>query len=172
MVKVRWTLPLAVIGLILLGRYLSVQGEPSSPPCAPSVELFDGAGEEARLVCRSELPLDCRQAKTGDRVVVSDVACDVLVGQMSAAHRLVIGLPLDLNRVTVKDLLLLKGIGPVMAESIVEFRKVHGDFPTVERLLMVEGIGKGRLQALRPHLMVSNSLENPLKVLDSSTDGD
>ena len=91
---------------------------------------------------------------------------------MSAANRLILGLPLDLNRVEVEDLVLLRGIGETTARSIVRFRETQGSFTTVDELSKVEGIGEGRLQRLRTHFMVSNSVENRLKVLDSSTDGD
>ena len=103
---------------------------------------------------------------------LSEGGCQVLAEQMSAANRLILGLPLDLNRVEVEDLVLVRGIGETTAKSIVRFRETHGSFKTVDELSKVEGIGEGRLQRLRTHFMVSNSVENRLKVLDSSTDGD
>ena len=69
---------------------------------------------------------------------------------MSAANRLFLGLPLDLNRVEAGDLVLIMGIGETTAKSIVRFRETHGRFKTVDELLKVEGIGEGRLQASGP----------------------
>ncbi len=49
--------------------------------------------------------------------------------------------PLDLNTATVSDLDALPGIGPVLAERIVEHRDRNGRFTGVEQLDDVPGIG-------------------------------
>ncbi|WP_249523419.1 ComEA family DNA-binding protein [Modestobacter marinus] len=51
------------------------------------------------------------------------------------------GAPLDLNSATVAELDALPGIGPVLAQRIVDHRTVHGPFTSVERLDDVSGIG-------------------------------
>jgi competence protein ComEA len=48
---------------------------------------------------------------------------------------------LDLNTATAADLDALPGIGPVLAERIVEHRETHGPFRSVEELDDVAGIG-------------------------------
>ncbi|MGY1734216.1 ComEA family DNA-binding protein [Geodermatophilus sp. SYSU D01045] len=49
--------------------------------------------------------------------------------------------PLDLNAATVADLDALPGIGPVLAQRIVDHREQHGRFTSVEQLDDVPGIG-------------------------------
>ncbi|MGY1728957.1 ComEA family DNA-binding protein [Geodermatophilus sp. SYSU D01062] len=49
--------------------------------------------------------------------------------------------PLDLNAATVADLDALPGIGPVLAQRIVDHRGQHGRFTSVEQLDDVPGIG-------------------------------
>ncbi|MGY1839170.1 MULTISPECIES: ComEA family DNA-binding protein [unclassified Modestobacter] len=51
------------------------------------------------------------------------------------------GGPLDLNRATVAELDALPGIGPVLAQRIVDHRGTHGPFTSVEQLDDVNGIG-------------------------------
>lgn len=51
---------------------------------------------------------------------------------------------LDLNTATNKQLQTLPGIGEVLASSILEYRKMHGGFSSVEELLNVPGIGAKR----------------------------
>jgi competence protein ComEA len=51
------------------------------------------------------------------------------------------GGPLDLNTATVADLDGLPGIGPVLAQRIVDHRSAHGAFTSVEQLEDVAGIG-------------------------------
>jgi competence protein ComEA len=48
---------------------------------------------------------------------------------------------LDLNTATVGDLDALPGIGPVLAQRIVDHRTAHGRFTSVDQLDDVSGIG-------------------------------
>ncbi len=56
----------------------------------------------------------------------------------------------DLNRASVDELTMLPGVGPVLAQRMVEWRKAHGRYRSVEDLQGVKGIGKKRLEQLRP----------------------
>ena len=54
------------------------------------------------------------------------------------------GGPVDLNTATVADLDALPGIGPVLAQRIVDWRTEHGRFASVEQLREVTGIGESK----------------------------
>ncbi|MEX5721129.1 ComEA family DNA-binding protein [Geodermatophilus maliterrae] len=58
------------------------------------------------------------------------------------------GGPVDLNAATVGDLDALPGIGPVLAQRIVDHRTEHGRFASVEQLDDVPGIGPAIYAAL------------------------
>jgi competence protein ComEA len=60
--------------------------------------------------------------------------------------------PISLSSATEGDLDALDGIGPTLAGRIVEWRRAHGGFASVDQLLEVPGIGPARLEALRPHV--------------------
>lgn len=62
---------------------------------------------------------------------------------------------LDLNRATSEELEQLPGIGVVLARRMIDQRETAGGFKRVEDLLTVKGIGRKRLEQLRPLLMVS-----------------
>ncbi|KAA1260104.1 ComE operon protein 1 [Rubripirellula obstinata] len=47
----------------------------------------------------------------------------------------------DLNSASVQELSLVPGIGPKLARRIIENRQRLGDFPTLESLQRVHGIG-------------------------------
>jgi len=57
--------------------------------------------------------------------------------------------PLDLNSATLDELIDLPGIGPVLAQRIIEYRERHGGFKTVEELLEIRGIGPKRFEQLK-----------------------
>ncbi len=61
---------------------------------------------------------------------------------------------IDLNLAGVDELTLLPGVGPVLAQRMVEWRKAHGRYRSVEDLQEVKGIGKKRLEQLRPLVLV------------------
>ena len=61
---------------------------------------------------------------------------------------------LDLNRATAEELQSLPGIGPVLAQRVIEQRTVHGPFRDVDDLMNVKGIGKKRMDQLRPLVTV------------------
>lgn len=62
---------------------------------------------------------------------------------------------MDLNRATAEELALLPRIGPALAQRIVDFRRKHGPFQSLEDLDQIEGIGPRTLDMLRPHLALA-----------------
>ncbi|HEY7100298.1 MAG TPA: ComEA family DNA-binding protein [Mycobacteriales bacterium] len=59
------------------------------------------------------------------------------------------GSPVDLNTATVAELDTLPGVGPVLAQRILDWRTEHGQFASVDQLSDVPGIGDARLAQLR-----------------------
>ncbi|MGH2847197.1 MAG: ComEA family DNA-binding protein, partial [Thermoleophilaceae bacterium] len=66
------------------------------------------------------------------------------------------GVPLgakpSLGTVTIDQLDEIDGIGPTLAERIVEYRTENGGFGSLEELQEVEGIGEKRFETLREAL--------------------
>lgn len=62
--------------------------------------------------------------------------------------------PVDLNAATAADLDALPGIGPVLAQRIVDWRAQNGRFGSVEELLEVAGIGPSVLADLQGRVTV------------------
>jgi competence protein ComEA len=77
------------------------------------------------------------------------------LGRMDGLRLLTLGLALDLNRATAGDLEALPGIGPVMAQRILDYRLAHGPFQKVDDLLAVSGIGPKKLAQIKPYLVIA-----------------
>lgn len=67
--------------------------------------------------------------------------------------------PVDLNRAGPDVLERLPRIGPSLARRIVEDREARGPYRSVDELDRVRGIGPATLEALRPLVTVSPSVD-------------
>lgn len=54
--------------------------------------------------------------------------------------------PININTASREAFQLLPGIGDTLAQRILRYREEHGDFPSVEALMNVEGIGEKTLE--------------------------
>ena len=62
--------------------------------------------------------------------------------------------PMDINTATLDELQTLKGIGPALAQRIIDYPEENGPFTSVEDLLNVKGIGEATLNKFRDHVTV------------------
>ncbi|PYV42383.1 MAG: hypothetical protein DMG06_14245 [Acidobacteria bacterium] len=56
---------------------------------------------------------------------------------------------INVNRATLAELTTLPGIGPVIAQRILDYRKNNPPFRRIEDLLIIKGISKDRLDKIR-----------------------
>lgn len=59
--------------------------------------------------------------------------------------KLVLNTKVNINTASQKELCLLKGIGPVLANRIISYRNSKGSFSSVSKLIKVKGISKKKL---------------------------
>lgn len=58
----------------------------------------------------------------------------------------------SLNRGTVADFETLKGIGPIMAQKIVDYRQKQGGFVSIEEIKLVSGVGEKLYEKIKDEL--------------------
>ena len=79
---------------------------------------------------------------------------EVVSRPMSAAKRVALGIPIDVNVSSPEELTLVPGIGRVTAERLLERRSLAGPFRSLDDLAEIRGIKGKRLEKLRPYLCV------------------
>jgi competence protein ComEA len=67
---------------------------------------------------------------------------------------LLAGEKINLNTATLEELMTLERIGPKYAQRIIDYRKDHGPFESIEDIVKVKGIGRKTLEANRDQLTV------------------
>jgi competence protein ComEA len=73
---------------------------------------------------------------------------------LDGPERLAVGLRVDLNRATARDLAGVPGLSERLAADVVADRLARGPFRAPDDLVRVRGIGPARLARARPHLVV------------------
>jgi competence protein ComEA len=72
-----------------------------------------------------------------------------------AADTKAVGAAVNLNTASASQLEAVPGIGPKMAQRIVEYRQKNGAFKKIEELMNVKGIGEKSFLKLKAHITVS-----------------
>ncbi len=146
----------------------------SAPP--PSEVVVDVAGK-VRHPGLYRLPsgarVDDAVRRAGGPLAGVDLASLNLAARVVDGQQIVVGLPpgsgggaagsaqppgaapalVNLNAATLDDLETLPGVGPVLAQHILDWRTAHGSFASVDQLNDVPGIGDVKFGAL--HALVT-----------------
>ena len=68
---------------------------------------------------------------------------------------------IDINSADQRDLESLPGVGPALAQKIIEHRERHGYFHTVSDLKHISGIGDKTLQQIEPDIKIKKPSKRP-----------
>ena len=62
--------------------------------------------------------------------------------------------PININRATARQLDTLDGIGPVIAQRIIDYRKINGSFLAIDDLQKVSGIGAAKFAQIKAKVRI------------------
>jgi competence protein ComEA len=129
----------------------AIRAEGGSTPDAD----LDRINLAARLVDGTQVFIP-HKSKAGEAAMVAEPYKPGASGSSAAAHGGKLkdppSTPVSLNSGTAADLEALPGIGPATAKKILDYRKAHGGFKSVDELSAIGGFGEKKLKKLRPYL--------------------
>jgi competence ComEA-like helix-hairpin-helix protein len=62
--------------------------------------------------------------------------------------------PININTADFNELVSIIGIGPVLAERILEYRRQHGPFRQINDLRQIKGIGEKKLKEIGKYVVL------------------
>ena len=76
---------------------------------------------------------------------------------------------IDVNRADSQELQMISGIGPSIAQRIIDYRNAHGSFTKIDDLMNVKGIGKARLEQIRQQITLHGTSSYTLSTTSKRT---
>jgi competence protein ComEA len=107
------------------------------------------AGADVNAINLAAKVADGQQVVVPRRGVPAPASADANAGEAGAAQP-----PVSLNSATAAQLDTLDGVGPATAQKILDWRREHGGFRSIDDLGEVPGIGPKRLAALRENVQL------------------
>ena len=114
------------------------------PPGTSSRSLIEAVGVKKTGHKEGLLSADIHQ----DALFTFSGEGDLQMGKMGTATRIALGIPLDVNRASAGDLVLVPGIGEAAAARIVRMRSERGNFSSLAELKDVPGVKEKKLEEI------------------------
>ena len=114
------------------------------------IDAIKAAGDSAPGADLSTINL-ARVLNDGEQIYVDSTIVNSSGVRVSKAVR---SGPININRATARQLDALDGVGPVIAQRIVDYRKINGSFLTIEDLQKVSGIGAAKFAQIKAKVRI------------------
>jgi len=114
------------------------------------IDAIKAAGDSAPGADLSTINL-ARVLNDGEQIYVDSTIVSSNGARVSKAVR---SGPININRATARQLDALDGVGPVIAQRIVDYRKINGSFLTIDDLQKVSGIGAAKFAQIKAKVRI------------------
>jgi len=98
-----------------------------------------------------------KRLSTGKALVVESYA-SARIEEMNNASKLALGIPININKATMDDLMLIDGIGEKTASQIIQYREKSGRYQKVTDLMNVRGIKEKKFGKLKKYFCTDDTL--------------
>ena len=169
------------VGVAVLAGVLAWRARPQVEPVAPAASMPPSSSTPTGYVVVAvsgkvrrpglvRLPAGSRVADAiegaGGALAGTDMSQINLAKKVSDGELIAVGVaagpgasgtsggPVNLNTATLEQLQTLPGVGPVLAQRILDYRDQHGGFATVADLQKVTGIGASKYNDLKNRVTV------------------
>ena len=113
-------------------------------------QLINACGSSADGIESSDLN---KKLKSGTRIILTD---KIKIESLDARDRINFFLPIDINRATIEDFMLIPGVGEKTAQSIVWFREKNKGITDLQDLIKIRGIGEKKLNRMLPYVSIDS----------------
>ncbi len=114
------------------------------------IDAIKAAGDSAPGADLSTINL-ARVLNDGEQIYVDSTVVNSNGVRVSKAVR---SGPININRATARQLDALDGVGSVIAQRIVDYRKINGSFLTIDDLQKVSGIGAAKFAQIKAKVRI------------------
>jgi competence protein ComEA len=114
------------------------------------IDAIKAAGDSAPGADLSTINL-ARVLNDGEQIYVDSTVVNSKGVRVSKAVR---SGPININRATARQLDALDGVGPVIAQRIVDYRKINGSFLSIDDLQKVSGIGAAKFAQIKAKVRI------------------
>jgi competence protein ComEA len=114
------------------------------------IDAIKAAGDSAPGADLSTINL-ARVLNDGEQIYVDST---VVNGSGVRVSKAVHSGPININRATAHELDALDGVGPVIAQRIIDYRKINGSFLTIDDLQKVSGIGAAKFAQIKAKVRI------------------
>ncbi len=138
--------------------FIMITGEVKDPGVyvfeeQPSLrELISRAGELIREQQSRQWPKLHLTQGTSVQISSENGYIKVSTGSIPAAYKVTLKIPISINTASQEGLEAIPGVGPSLAEKIINYRSLYGPFKTTEEIRGVTGMGKQRYLKIRPYI--------------------
>jgi competence protein ComEA len=140
------------------GVFIMITGEVKDP----GVYVFEGQPSLKELISRAGRLIREQQSRqwpklhltqgTSVQISSENGYIKASTGSIPAAYKVTLKIPISINTASQEGLEAIPGVGPSLAEKIINYRSLYGPFKTAAEIRGVTGMGKQRYLKIRPYI--------------------
>jgi competence protein ComEA len=143
-------------------RLLSPAKQPTLAPTAPKSPSPPPAGGPAKMQTQPPLPSPVVLTPTSTPLLAAEpIPPPPAGGPVPQPSPPTVSFPININTAGYEELQEITGVGPAIAQRIIDYRNQNGPFQTIEEIKNVSGIGDVNFEKMKDEITVGNVVLAP-----------